>query len=251
MKKNVMMRAASALGVAVLLSTCVISGTFAKYVTSSTGTSTAHVAKWGFEAPATISIDNLFTYTDSGVKSNDDGKVTGLIAPGTTNSAEFQFIYDTTSNNIDKPEVAYTFTVSTTGSDCPDEIQNNPNIKWYFDGTITPAIVNMADSSKNKPQGSWESLLNQIKQLSGDFSGSCNYAAGTLPASFYSINYDGAKKHTIGWEWAFEKDGTDAQKDAQNVIDTALGNADALASVTLTITITATQIDEYTAPTTP
>lgn len=47
MKKNVMMRLASVLLVCVLLSTSVISGTFAKYVTGATAGDTARVAKWG------------------------------------------------------------------------------------------------------------------------------------------------------------------------------------------------------------
>lgn len=49
MKKNVMMRVASALLVAVLLTTCSISGTFAKYVTEDAGADQARVAKWGVE----------------------------------------------------------------------------------------------------------------------------------------------------------------------------------------------------------
>ena len=47
MKKNVMMRVASVLLVAVLLTTCAISGTFAKYTTGDAGHDTARVAKWG------------------------------------------------------------------------------------------------------------------------------------------------------------------------------------------------------------
>jgi len=47
MKKNVMMRVASALLVAVLMTTCAISGTFAKYTTSKTDSDSARVAKWG------------------------------------------------------------------------------------------------------------------------------------------------------------------------------------------------------------
>lgn len=52
MKKNKMMRAASALLIAVLLTTCAVSGTFAKYTTSETGSDTARVAKWGVEVTA-------------------------------------------------------------------------------------------------------------------------------------------------------------------------------------------------------
>lgn len=47
MKKNTMLRIASILLVVTLLSTCVISGTFAKYVTKAEGQDQARVAKWG------------------------------------------------------------------------------------------------------------------------------------------------------------------------------------------------------------
>ena len=47
MKKNVLMRAASGLLVATMLTTCAISGTFAKYVTQDKGGDIARVAKWG------------------------------------------------------------------------------------------------------------------------------------------------------------------------------------------------------------
>ena len=49
MKKNVMMRLASFLLVAVLISTSAISGTYAKYVTTAEGKETARVAKWGVQ----------------------------------------------------------------------------------------------------------------------------------------------------------------------------------------------------------
>ncbi len=47
MKKNKMMRIASILMVATLITTCAISGTFAKYVTKASGEDKARVAKWG------------------------------------------------------------------------------------------------------------------------------------------------------------------------------------------------------------
>ena len=52
MRKNRMMRAASALLVAVLMTTCTISGTFAKYVTEASGGDTARVAQWGVSVSA-------------------------------------------------------------------------------------------------------------------------------------------------------------------------------------------------------
>lgn len=57
MKKNKMMRLASCLLVAILLTTSVISGTFAKYTTSSTGTDSARVATWGFQDTASITLN--------------------------------------------------------------------------------------------------------------------------------------------------------------------------------------------------
>ena len=67
MMKNKMMRAASILLVAVLLSTCAISGTFAKYVTTASGTDTARVAKWGVVITAN---GNLFNKTYAFKKDN-------------------------------------------------------------------------------------------------------------------------------------------------------------------------------------
>ena len=63
MRKNKMMRAASALLVAVLLTTSTISGTFAKYVTQDSAKDVARVAKWGVELQVE---GNLFgeTYVD-------------------------------------------------------------------------------------------------------------------------------------------------------------------------------------------
>jgi len=91
MKKNLMMRAASVLLVAVMLTTCAISGTFAKYVTSDNSTDSARVAKWGVSVVA--SGDDLFNneYTDATngltVKSKTPENE-NVVAPGTSN-AEF------------------------------------------------------------------------------------------------------------------------------------------------------------------
>ena len=49
MKKNKMMRLASGLLVAVLLTTSMISGTFAKYVTTESGSDSTRVAKWDID----------------------------------------------------------------------------------------------------------------------------------------------------------------------------------------------------------
>ena len=96
MKKNVMMRVASVLLIAVLMSTCVISGTFAKYTTSETGSDSARVAKWGvtidvtvdgafateYEATVTKNDESGSAIANTVVNVTDDGK--NLVAPGTS-----------------------------------------------------------------------------------------------------------------------------------------------------------------------
>ena len=96
MKKNRMMRLASILLVCVLLSTSVISGTFAKYVSEATGTSTATVAKWNVTVDD-VKLDStskefefdLFKTildTDPQDADADDEVAANLIAPGTKGS---------------------------------------------------------------------------------------------------------------------------------------------------------------------
>ena len=53
MKKNLIFRAAGILLVLVLATTCIISGTFAKYTTGATAEATARAAKWGVEISVT------------------------------------------------------------------------------------------------------------------------------------------------------------------------------------------------------
>ena len=225
MRKNKMMRAASGLLVAVLLSTCAISGTFAKYTTSANGTDSARVAKWGFQS-ATVTLNDLFksaydSTTNSTVQSNNNADV---IAPGTTNSGTFDFTYGGADINKDNkkddaPEVAYQFTVSTEGSEIADDIKKNTNIQWKLD---------------NGKWGTWDEMIAAVKSLSGDVSGSKRYEPGELPAEF---NKEGANTHTVSWQWIFSKDSDG------DVKDTAMGNKAKLDEVTLKITVTATQID--------
>ena len=220
MKKNNAMRLASVLLVLTLLTTCVISGTFAKYTTSTTGGDKARVAYWGFGQAAATTID-LFDGQYANVKSS--GEVDGfsnVVAPGTEKSTTFAFGYTNyNANTITAPEVAYTFTVNPTITGDYDELDANNSFKWTLKkgGATATEYNTVAD------------LLAAIKALSGDPSGSKTYNPGDLPAAF-SAN----EVYTIGWKWAF--DGNDAA-------DTTLGNSQTLENVTFSITITATQVD--------
>ena len=231
MKKNKMMRAASLLLIAVLLTTSVISGTFAKYTTSDTSKDTARVAKWGFEATEnSVLLDDLFVNAY-------DGTVNGyadVIAPGTDNSVDFSFAYDTASNGVTRPEVDYTFTVkaeATTYSDYA-ALDANPNFYWTLKGP---------DSYDKKFQ-TVDELINAINALDGEAGlGGKVWKAQTLPTDFYGTVPAGDATWTLGWAWEYETAGDGMA--AQDKTDTDMGNADALNSIEIKITITAEQVN--------
>lgn len=117
MRKNKMMRTASGLLVATLLTTSIISGTFAKYATEASGSDTARVAKWGVTVSAS---GNLFG-TDYASNSADADKNSivassknvstaqgstrdNIVAPGTKNEEGYKILISGT------PEVAYSIT---------------------------------------------------------------------------------------------------------------------------------------------
>ena len=213
MKKNVMMRVASALLVAVLMTTCAISGTFAKYTTTASSEDSARVAYWGFQSSNSMDLTNLFlsSYTNVNSENGDD-----VIAPGTSGSTTFAFAYG--ENGVfEAPEVAYTFTVDVDAT-CDPAIVANTNIQWRLDGT--------GDAG----WGTWNELIAAITLLSGDVSGTKQYAPNTLPDEFTTED----DVHTIEWRWIFA---------GNEVLDTAMGNDADLADCSIKITITATQVD--------
>lgn len=203
MKKNNMMRIASVLLVAVLLSTCVISGTYAKYTSTVTTSDSARVAYWGFNSTTTEI--SLFEYEDAGVV-NTDGVVTGLVAPGTTGKTTLNMAYTNGTdgeNEITAPEVDYKLTV-TAKVTCDEALAGV--LTWKFNGEKI-AVGEIADA---------------IEEASSE-----KIEAGNLPELFET---------GVELEWAWAIDGNDE-------VDTALGNADELGTVTVAITIVAEQIN--------
>jgi hypothetical protein len=174
MKKNKMMRLASALLVAVLLTTCAISGTFAKYVTKAYGTDQARVAKWGFET--TLLTVDLFKdlYDGGAVDSNNTDKV---IAPGTTNTCEIVLI--------------------------PGG-QGAPEVKYHFDANIDIVAANTNDTLFAQLEwklgdGAWGTFADLKAAINAQYDK--DYAPNTLP--------DAANKTiTIAWRWNYS-DGSD------------------------------------------
>lgn len=152
MKKNTMMRLASALLVLVMLTTCAISGTFAKYVTANNGSDNARVAKFGVE----IEIDDTIfsnsykneatTWTENETgrditvqtKTSTEGNI---IAPGTEGALAGFTVTGTPEVDV---EVTYTATLTLTGWEdedgneyCPIEITVGSETFKVGEGNIT------------------------------------------------------------------------------------------------------------------
>ncbi|MBQ4136543.1 MAG: hypothetical protein IJD67_00390 [Clostridia bacterium] len=206
MKKNKMMRIASVLLVAVLLSTCAISGTFANYTTTQTATATATVAKWDIEVDGTdiavtsaptITFDLAETWTD--YDGSTETEVSNkLLAPGTAGSFDFKI-----TNNS---EVSAKYNVS-----LQESITNLP-------GTVAEGDFPVEYSTDN---AHWSKDITDA------------VASGNLAME------GGETTVTVYWRWQF------LETDAANAIDTALGIQGQTAApvVTITATITVEQVN--------
>ena len=235
MKKNVMMRIASVLLVAVMLTTCVISGTFAKYVTSDEATDSARVAKWGVVVTVTgdafaktYALDTVAPGVDNGlaVESSTEDKV---VAPGTTGTFGGISVTGT-------PEVAVNINTEAT------VVLNG----WELAGSVfyCPVIVTIGTTDicgldYTSAADFADAIELAIEAANG------NYEANTNLSGVTGLN------GSYTWEWAF----TDADHDATghtHVIeqtdgrDTELGNRAAngfLNNISITVETIVTQID--------
>lgn len=125
MKKNMIMRFASLLLVVTLLSTCAISGTFAKYTSSATGSDSARVAKWSFKAGgADVATVDEFTFD---LFTGEDT----IIAPGSTGSFELKL------KNESEVNAKYSIDYTATQTNTPDSI--NIPIKFCLTNSQTPS----------------------------------------------------------------------------------------------------------------
>jgi hypothetical protein len=203
MTKNKMMRVASALLVAVLLTTCAISGTFAKYVTSTDASDSARVAYWGFVEPTNVTW-NPFLHNDTDVLGPVDD--VDLLAPGTEGEATLTLAY-TANGNIAAPEVAYSYMLVLEADGDYTALDNNTSFVWKLDGVEYQTFAELKDA---------------VEDLSQE-----RVDAGNRPA---------AESFTFGWEWKFDEN--------NDVNDTAMGNATDLANIEITLTITATQLND-------
>lgn len=250
MKTNKMLRIASILLVAVMISTCAISGTFAKYVTSDNVADSAKVAKWGVTVSTT---GTLFaeTYKDLPVASAEDtdDKITvqvkdyasvtqNLVAPGTKNDKGMTFVLKGT------PEVDTKVDVSVEITDVVLPAGSIVTSDYY------PVVFTLYNKDKAAvlSTGNAATIEAYLEGLSGTYQTNTDLA---------TIKTDTNGEYILTWEWAFEGPQTlnhvDFNAATVDKADTYLGNvaagivSDAPAGtstdISISISITVTQVN--------
>lgn len=152
MKKNKPMRAAGGLLIATMLTSSIVSGTYAKYVTSDSATDTARVAKFGVTVTASGS---LFDKTYLSASQNTPGGDTAESAEGTVLTVESsnsdKLVAPGTENNdgitfeiAGTPEVDVQLTVDITGTE-EVFLKSNPALPDMTSGDAEDTFDNADD----------------------------------------------------------------------------------------------------------
>lgn len=264
MKKNTMMRVASALLVAVLLTTCAISGTFAKYVTSDNVADSARVAKWGVTVATT---GTLFaeSYKDVPVANavDTDDSITvqyvdyatldkNVVAPGTKNESGMTFVLK------GKPEVDTNVEISLevkdivlpTTTDLWDYTTGNATDTFNLDNDYYPIVFTLYNKDKANvlATGNAATIEAYLEGLSGTYQTNTDLA---------TIKPNTNGEYILTWAWDFDGDqtlnGNDFTSTVVDKADTYLGNvaagiaadvpAGTSTDVSVAINITVTQVD--------
>jgi len=142
MKKNRLMRIAALLLVLTLATSCFVGGTFAKYVSTTTATDTAHVAVWKFTSDAdtgdnivqteTFTFDIFNTVKEIGGTAEEEvANTEGIIAPGTYGTVTVALTNDS--------EVDATYKVAFTA------MEEEVPLQWSVDGTTWKDNVDACD----------------------------------------------------------------------------------------------------------
>lgn len=257
MKKNKMMRLASAMLMMTLLTTSVISGTFAKYVTTASGSDTARVAKWGVTVTAngstfadayakddttfTLDANSVISAADRGDIANGDSGKDKVLAPGTKGSMVSMTL-------AGAPEVAVRVSYEATVF----ELGNN----WVWHNTTDnkdeyycPIVITVKEGANDTEP----TVLYGMNYASAD-----NFEVAVKDAiKAYSKDYEANTDLStvtddslnISWEWSFENKGVENLNNKNDDIkDTYLGDRaasdiDLAPIIELEVTTTVTQID--------
>ena len=235
-KKNWTLRAAVLMLALVLITSCFVGGTFAKYVTSGSGTDSARVAKFGVTVTANGTMFAKEYDTDDqtvvGTIAKSVISTDKVVAPGTESNGDF-----VAATVAGTPEVAVRVSYKLDTATLQLENWKDADGKFYC-----PLVFKVKTPDGNTVISGMEfqtaeamkaALVNAVASYTKD------YAPGT------DLSGMAADTLAISWEWPFET-GADTDKPANNIRDTFLGNeaaAGRAATVSLTLATTVTQID--------
>lgn len=238
-KKNRTLRAAVLMLALVLITSCFVGGTFAKYVTSGEAGDNARVAKWGVSITAHDTGD-VFAKEYDAIAGQDNTVIAGgeykVIAPGTKKD---NAALVTLSG---KPEVSVQVTYnaehfSLTGNWIGDE--NNT----FYCPLIIKVTGKVGDAVKTETINCVEKTsAAEVETAVKNAVAACSATYGPN-TDLSTVAGDGLK---ISWEWPFEGTANQGQTDAK---DTYLGNQAATATgldipaIHVPVTATVTQID--------
>lgn len=246
MKKNKSMRAAGGLMIATLLSTSIVSGTYAKYVTSDSASDSARVAKFGVvvEAEGSLFAKNYLaaaantpTDADTGITVKSlSTPADNVVAPGTKNNEGLKF----SITGIPEVDVKVNIEVSSGSTDVfllngeyPDMTTSDENDTFTTNAPYYPIKYTLTQEGKDS------AITGTLAEITAALNSETEYKAGAnLSESLGNF--------TLTWEWAFEQ--------SQDQADTLLGDL-AAGTVTgvdtnaynlntnLEFTVTVTQVD--------
>ena len=203
---NKMLKLTSFVLLVTMIALTLVSGTYAKYTSSASGTDSAVVAKWDIKAGvsggetsitgsnATVAFNLFDTINDTGNTAAETDVATGKIAPGTAGSFEMSI------KNDSEVTARYGINYTVTGNNVPIEFSTDGGSNWV----TSLSNVTASDSTK--------------------------------------IAMNSSATVTVMWRWAFTGAGsanyTESQTDAT---DTALGLS--TPTVTVAATLTVEQVD--------
>jgi hypothetical protein len=235
-------RVAALLLVACLISSVMLSGTFAKYTSEYAGQDTALVARWDLTmtdgetefsvAPNVATLDLFSHLYDTNILSTAGTEK--IIAPGVSGD----FVLSLTNNSDVAAEIK--FDISKTGAEIPMQFAITDNEDFDFDDEDYQDLI-----------------LDDIGELTDALNGALSdeifdesYQNGLIELAASDDESNSKSTIKVHWRWPFGT--SDLVNDETNVADTTLGTDSAAAaappdgqrtSYTLNIAITATQVE--------
>lgn len=221
-KKHWTLRAAGLLFALVLITSCFVGGTFAKYVTSKSASDSARVARFGVEITAAddTAFKTAYVTNDTaagvGVSSvissiGTSGTRDKVVAPGTGEDKA------ATLSITGTPEVAVHVELTMSGMDVflkagdhPDLTATSPTATFNLADKYYPVVFTLKKNDTVEKTGTISDINAYLAALPK------NYEAGTDLSTVFGT-------YTLSWEWAFGDTAITAIPAITDKADTLLG----------------------------